>query len=481
MLSQFFQSVCRTFGCLPAVLFLYPFAVSAKVFDASTTSVQFLPTDVPSKESSRLQAFKVSGSSVNQVRLLTLKDEDFGIGHNQGPAELLATLSEDKPGLPKNKLTSASPLLSEFVLVPYETPSLQSLTELDYQPVNDRVSAPQAVAQRPPQSEESELDLTQGQDPQRDPELGVIRLRDPLQDPELGVIRLRDPQLDPELGILQLRPLPPAVPDPPDPAAPPEPQEPPRRRPFLYLTTYVSAFSSDNAFLRTDPIQIEEDLFIRGDTFIRPGISLTAFPSIGPRTFLLASVEASSLRYQEFEQASYNELRFRAGIRHSFTNRVYGQLSWSNQSLFREGFDQDSRFFTQNSIELFLGRRDPLSSKLTLDTYYQGQLFFSNSRNPRNVSNEASRLSQSLGASLSYQITPQLDSRLTYQIVVSDFTVISRHETSQRITAQLRYSLSPSVRMSLFGGIGLGRSSESDVSFDNTFFGVSLDATLSLF
>lgn len=359
---------------------------------------------------------------------------------------------KQSPDQPKDKLFGLSPLMDEF-MPPQAATSLSSLGQNSPMISETLLDERPAIAQNPLQSPF----------PSNDPELGEIRVHDPIQDSELGIIRLRSPRLDSELGILQLRPLPPERPEP-DPAEVPPP-DPPSRRQSVFLTSYVSTSTSDNIFLRADP---------EPGTFIRSGVSILAFPTIGPRTLLIASAESNFLRYQEedFFGSSYDEVRLRAGVRHVFTERIYGQVSWSTQFLFREGFGD--RFFTSNGLEVFIGRRDPLMAGLTLDSYYQGRVLF---RHPRRFSSVA----QSLGTSLSYRFNPQWDARLGYQMTITDFTHDDRHETYQRITGQLRYSLSPSVRMAIFGGISYGRSSEPIVSFDDTFVGVSIDATLGLF
>lgn len=284
-----------------------------------------------------------------------------------------------------------------------------------------------------------------------DPELGVVQVAEVQRDDELGVIQLRSPLQDPELGILELQQISP----------------PSRRLPFVFLSTFVTASSSDNVFLVEDPVQGRFN-----DNFIRPGISITAFPAVGPNTNLLISGRTSFLRYEEQSNSSYDELRLQAGIRHRFTDRVYAQLSLSHQLLFDEGYRD--RFFTNTGLELTVGRRDQLTPQLTLDSFYQGQIFFSDPDEFSNVLN-------SVGASLRYRMSPQWDTSISYRLTISDFTQQSRHETYQRITGQLRYSITPSVRLSLFGGLSYGRSSESRISFDDTFFGISFDATISIF
>lgn len=346
--------------------------------------------------------------------------------------------SQLPPEVQKKKPKDSTSLLQEFIASSNEASS--ELTTIS-PPV-----APSEVSSSTTPADGNEAELPLG-----DPELGVIQVGDPRRDPELGVIQLRSPLQDPELGILQLSPI--------------TPEPPPR--PFLFLSTYVAASSSDNVFLVEDSIRGRF-----GDEFVRPGVSITAFPAIGPNTNLLVSAETNFLRYREQSNSSYDELRFRAGVRHRFSERAYGQLLFSSQLLFDEGYTD--QFFTNNGVELTIGRRDPLTPQLTLDTYYQGQLFFSDPSEFSNVLN-------SVGAYLGYRFAPQWDTGVSYRLTISDFTRQSRHETYQRITGQLRYSITPSVRVSVFGGLSYGRSSEERITFDDTFFGISFDATIQIF
>jgi hypothetical protein len=115
-----------------------------------------------------------------------------------------------------------------------------------------------------------------------------------------------------------------------------------------------------------------------------------------------------------------------------------------------------------------------LTPQLTLDSYYQGQVYFSDPSEFSNVLN-------SVGAYLGYRFAPQWDTGIGYRLTISDFTRQSRHETYQRITGQIRYSISPTVRVSVFGGLSYGRSSEERITFDDSFFGISFDATIQIF
>ncbi|NEQ45120.1 MAG: hypothetical protein F6K00_16785 [Leptolyngbya sp. SIOISBB] len=378
--------------------------------------------------------------SAATVSLLSVKPANQA---NEMAATELKTNSDDqsrsaKPHTSKKAPKSVTPLLSRFLGTPgalTDQPTVAS-------PLMNRLGAPTTKPVSP--------DDTAAEMPQ-DPELGVIQVAEVRRDDELGVIQLRNPLQDPELGIIELRQIAP----------------PPRRSPVVYLSSFVTASSSDNIFLVEDPVQGRFS-----DNFIRPGISITAFPALGPDTNLLLVARTTFLRYQEQSNSSYDELRFQAGVRHRFSERVYGQFSLSQQLLYDEGFiDQ---FFTNTGVELTVGRRDRLTPQLTLDSYYQGQIFFSDPERFSNVLN-------SVGGYLGYQIAPQWDAGIGYRLTISDFTQQSRHETYQRLTGQLRYSITPGVRMSLFGGLSTGRSSESRITFDDTFFGISFDATVSIF
>ncbi|NEQ33108.1 MAG: hypothetical protein F6K04_19270, partial [Leptolyngbya sp. SIO4C5] len=132
------------------------------------------------------------------------------------------------------------------------------------------------------------------------------------------------------------------------------------------------------------------------------------------------------------------------------------------------------QFFNSHSLDLALWRSDQLSSKLSLNSYYQARFSFSDP-------DEFSRITQFVGAALFYQINPQLQAGLNYQLTLSDFIQRVRFDTYHQLTAQAVYSLSPSTRLRLFGGFSFGESSDSAVNFNDTLFGVTFDVDLPLF
>ncbi|MBD2258814.1 hypothetical protein [Pseudanabaena sp. FACHB-2040] len=275
-----------------------------------------------------------------------------------------------------------------------------------------------------------------------DPELGIIRIRTAVEDPELGIIRLREQPFIPEVATQQPAPI-------------------------AYLTGRVSLLNSGNIFLALD--QMQE---LVGDQLIRPGISLGLYPALGRETYLLAVADVNFQRYFNVGSANYDEVRLRLGIRQGLTPRSYGQLSWSHQGLFRPGI-QD-RFFANDSFELLLARRDPLTPEIAVNTYYQLQL---NLSNPQSFD----RLIQFAGIYASYQITPELQVGLNYQLTLADYTAFERFDTYQQIIGQMVYQITPEVRVSLFGGFSFGRSSLPSVRFEDAILGINFEGTVPLF
>jgi hypothetical protein len=209
-----------------------------------------------------------------------------------------------------------------------------------------------------------------------------------------------------------------------------------------------------------------------GDQFVRPGVSLGLYPALGPQTYLIANADVNFQRYFDISAASYDEVRLRLGLRQGLTPRSYGQVSWSYQQLFRPGF-QD-RFFETNSIDFLLARRDALTPEIALNSYYQLQLNFSNPA-------FFDRILQFVGLYASYQLSPQFQAGINYQLTLADYTSQDRFDTYQQVIGQLVYQITPEIRMNLFGGISFGRSSLPVVRFEDTIIGVSFEGTFPLF
>lgn len=300
-----------------------------------------------------------------------------------------------------------------------------------------------------------------------DPELGILRLREQelqqeLQQtapPETDSVQTNeqdeqvDADSDPELGILRLRE---------QEVEQIEAQSDSPSAETVFFIGRLSYFKSDNILLdRLDPIE---------DELISLSATLLAAPSLGPDTLLIASVEGGLIHYNELSGLDYRELEFRASLRQFLSARTYGEIGWSNQQL----FDDSDRFFNDHSLRLSLARRDPLASDLRLDSFYQLRLGFADP-------SERSRITNTVGVGLNYNLQPDLQVGLDYQLTLTDFTQQDREDLYNQVVAQLSYDLSRNSRIILFGGFSFGDSSDSEVDFNSAIFGASIDVNVPLF
>ena len=284
--------------------------------------------------------------------------------------------------------------------------------------------------------------------PDIDPELGRLRLRERTDLVEPGDLTAASPDIDPELGRLRLR----------------ERQVATRQEPqSVFLFGRIDYFNSDNILLNDfDPVN---------DQLLTASVSLLAAPNLGPRTQLIASVGGDFARYRQLSDLDYNDVQFRAGIRQTLFPRTYGEISWSNQQFFEL---DGARFLNDHSLRLSLSRRDRLAPRLTLDSFYQFRVSFTDPA-------ERSRLSNTIGTYLNYEIQPDLDVGLDYQLILTDFTQQERTDSYHQLLAQLSYNLSRNSRVSLYGGFSFGRSSDPNINFNSGILGIAVSANFALF
>ncbi|MEM9806183.1 MAG: hypothetical protein AAF959_12960 [Cyanobacteria bacterium P01_D01_bin.56] len=276
-----------------------------------------------------------------------------------------------------------------------------------------------------------------------------------LLDEELGVLRVRSQPvgIDGELGVLRIR----AIED-----VPLEVEPEPTRQTTVFLTGRSNVYGGNNLFRTPNPID---------DRIYQAGLGLFAFPKLGEKTNLIISAEANVARYEDLSVVDYNEVQVQAGIRQRLGTRSYGQLNWRYQDLSTPGSDS---FFSSNYMELLLSRRDILNNRTWLDAYYQARLSISDPK-------EFSRFSQIATGSINYGFDPQTRVSLLYQLFLDDYTETSRHDTYHQVLAQFSHDLSKTTRVSLFTGFRFGRSSRSNVDFDDTIYGASINVNLPLF
>jgi hypothetical protein len=281
---------------------------------------------------------------------------------------------------------------------------------------------------------------------------------------ELGQIIIRPD--DEDFGDIPYRPV------------PRQPPPPPSK--WLYVTGRFDYSSNSNAFASTNP---------QTDMLLRSGLTVTALPALGPKTYFLGGIDGNLVRYGKFAELNYDELRLRAGILQQLSPRMYGEIGWSNQKLFvaKDGLRNilsGNRFLNENALRLELSRTDPLGPNWSLNTFYQFR-WVSSSRT------ESDRLNHTAVASLNHKLSPSWSAGLDYQVSWSNYTRLQRDDVYQLIQARTSYAFNRNLQMNLFGSFSFGGSSDDSrrfgrtglarLQYDGWAFGVSLVMNAPLF
>lgn len=288
----------------------------------------------------------------------------------------------------------------------------------------------------------------------------VQLLRSPKQPPESN--------RDRELGLhLRLRPLE-------QPVFPPIEKPVIKFKPIGYLQARVGYFQTSNIFSSNDN-PIEDGLIISGLTLA------SAYLPLGSKTYLNGSIDGNLIRYLNQSQYDYNQVRFNLSIYQQLSRRMYGEISWRNQQLFfannsdrPDSFKAGDRFFSENSLQLSLRRRDPLTPKLTLDSFYELNVDFADPQN-------RSRIINSFWVSLNYFWQKPLQVGINYQVNFSDFTQRDREDQFHRLFGHLNYRISDTSNLNVQTGVSLGSSTVENINFDGWFLSINYNLQLGQF
>ncbi len=290
-----------------------------------------------------------------------------------------------------------------------------------------------------------------------------------LTDEELGTIIAKPESPTEELEGLIVKPV-----EQQPPAKTATVSQPPALKPVGYLFGRVSYFQTNNLFSSDiDPIQ---------DGLIFSGITLASAPlPLGSKTYLSGSIDGNIIRYINQGEFNYNQFRLNLDLYHQLTQRMYGEIGWSNQQLFyaknsdRYQFAAGDRFLDENSFHLSLGRRDQLTPKLMLDSYYEFRF------NLPEAPQKRDRINNSLWVSLSYYLLQSLNVGLDYQFNLSNFTKRDRQDFYHRLFSHLNYRVSDISSVSLQGGVTVGDSTDNTINFDGWFFSLNYNWELGRF
>ncbi|PZV13942.1 MAG: hypothetical protein DCF22_09800 [Leptolyngbya sp.] len=296
-----------------------------------------------------------------------------------------------------------------------------------------------------------------------DPDLGNLRLQ---ESPDRPVIpgSPSDPNspfappipvgCDPELGCLRLQ-------------SPVVTTTPP---PVMYLLPRLDIFRSNNILSGLNPV--EEGL-------IRPAISLLILPALGSSTYLNVSAEGALNQYFSLTQFNYSEVKFKAGIFQRLSPSMSAEIGWTNQQFFISsnqifGLSAGTRFLNDHSIRLELSRQDQLAKNLSLSSFYQFRVSFTEP-------SDRSRIINVLFLSLNYSLNPRVQLGLDYQFASANFTVQPRTDLYHQVLGRISYSAFRTAQISLYGGISTGTSTERAINFNSFLLGISVSVSLVIF
>ncbi len=296
-----------------------------------------------------------------------------------------------------------------------------------------------------------------------DPDLGNLRLQESSErpvfpgspsDPNSPFAPPVPSGCDPELGCLRLQ-IPTAT---------------ATSAPVMYLLPRLDVFRSNNILSGLNPVQ---------DGLLRPAISLLVLPALGSSTYLNASAEGALNQYFSLTQFNYSEIKLKAGIFQRLLPSMSAEIGWTNQQFFISGnqiagLSAGTRFLNDHSIRFELSRQDQLAKNLSLNSFYQFRISFTEPR-------DRSRIINVLSLSLNYGLTPRVQLGLDYQFAAANFTVQPRTDLYHQVLGRISYSAFRNTQISLYGGISTGTSTESAINFNSFLLGISVSLSLVIF
>ncbi|MCC5636727.1 hypothetical protein LC593_12815 [Nostoc sp. CHAB 5844] len=233
-------------------------------------------------------------------------------------------------------------------------------------------------------------------------------------------------------------------------------------KPIGTLQAHVGYFHTNNIF--------SSAFFPREDGLFFYGLSLaSAYFPLGSKTYINGSINGNLIRYMDQSRFNYNQISFNVGIYQQLSPRMYAEIDFNNQQFFyansTDRFQAGDRFLDENSVRLSLGRRDPLNSRLTLDSFYEFSASFAEPNN-------RSRLVNSFWVSLNYYLQNPLQVGINYQLNLADFTQRQRDDQYHRIFGHVIYRVSGSSSLNLQSGFSFGDSTDRNIDFDGWFLSV---------
>jgi hypothetical protein len=237
-----------------------------------------------------------------------------------------------------------------------------------------------------------------------------------------------------------------------------------RRQPDVQVLVRSSVFSSSNITAL--------EVLRQSDTVFTNTAHLLITPKLGENTRLIASAGGGIVRFASEGDSNYNLEQYNVAVQQRLAPGTFGQFGWVQDTLRRPG--SGDLLTRDNAVQLIVGRQDQLGKQLRLDSFYELRSSFTNP-------NEDSRITNTIGTRLRYDISPKVQGALDYRLSFKDFTQVERSDTEHQISALVIYNINPDVFLAGSASYLFGRSSNAAIDINNLSFGLSLGFNLPLF
>jgi hypothetical protein len=237
-----------------------------------------------------------------------------------------------------------------------------------------------------------------------------------------------------------------------------------RRQPDVQVLVRSSVFSSSNITAL--------EAFKQADTVFTNTAHLLITPKLGENTRFIASAGGGIVRFASEGDSNYNIENYNVAVQQKLAPGTFGQLGWVQDTLRRPG--SGDLLTRDNAVQVIVGRQDQLGKQLRLDSFYELRASFTNP-------NEDSRVANTIGTRLRYDISPKVQGALDYRLSFKNFTQVDRSDTEHQVSALVIYNINPDVFLAGSASYLFGRSSNSAIDLNNLSFGLSLGFNLPLF
>lgn len=200
---------------------------------------------------------------------------------------------------------------------------------------------------------------------------------------------------------------------------------PPRRSPTAQLLLRSGYITTSN---------IADPIFTEGNSVWMNSATFLVTPELSNRTRLVARAGVDLA--EVFEADDYTVARFGLGVQQRVGHTTFLQLGWTHDRT-----TSGNNFLSDHSARFSVLHQERLSERLRFSPFYELRASFTNPE-------IQSRISNSLGARLSYSVTPRFETGLDYRLVVDSLTEGGEFDGGRSTGARNQFSLVANYQVS---------------------------------